>query len=615
MKAIYIALGLLLATCLASTSLSAQWVKQTLPTTVGTPHMTYPGTHSAPQKDLLWLAALDFLPDTTRVLPLQTVRTADAGRTWQVSTVVPNASDLYYSLTPVNNQIAYLSTSNYNTGESIVYRTTNGGNTWQALAVRPHTFLNTSIFFDAQNGLLVCDPDSLGAVFLHTADGGNTWTRGATNNLPKNRPQEFFDGTNYQRIGNTLFSPTYDFETGEKRFWRSLDRGKTWTAGEWYADSESILILNFIFTDDRHGIAVAGFKKDDKVYSTTDGGATWQYAGKTPALLSGGPMGYLPGTHQIVGIFTDDARKMLFSAITNDHGKTWHSHKDLSPYKLDPIYEEAFGVAAFAWTNFEIIDNRTAWAKFSRTEFYRYDGSAPLVPEQPDLDLALAADHEGLPLWSSVKYTLTVTNRGIAKASAVRIDWLPPYKRTNEGADPFAFQAGYASKGRLDTWRGIWTVPELDPGESATATYHLYVVKNNADVTQSAQVMAVTERDVDSAPGNMTATSTEDDEVRFISKAPQRLDGGAEARSTSPQTFLSISPNPAHERAFFTIADASAREWSLRVLNEAGQLVHAQTGRQVQVAELNTAALPAGHYTVHFDNGTTQKVERLVVQH
>jgi hypothetical protein len=56
------------------------------------------------------------------------------------------------------------------------------------------------------------------------------------------------------------------------------------------------------------------------------------------------------------------------------------------------------------------VDNRTAWAKFSHTTIHRYDGTAPLVPEQPDLDLSLTASNDELPLWTPTRYTLKVTN-------------------------------------------------------------------------------------------------------------------------------------------------------------------------------------------------------------
>ena len=176
---------------------------------------------------------------------------------------------------------------------------------------------------------------------------------------------------------------------------------------------------NLIFTDANNGFWIQGeVTPDNRAFYTTDGGQKWQPSGTLPGIISGGPMSYVPKTNNIVAVFEDTTRRMIYSAITNDYGKTWHTKKDLASYKPDSIYFDLFGIRPFAWTNLDIIDNNTAWAKFSRKDFYRYDNAAPIVPEKPDLDIELTADNNGLPLWGAVKYTLTIKNRGISKAGS-----------------------------------------------------------------------------------------------------------------------------------------------------------------------------------------------------
>jgi len=594
--------------CLLASSVSAQWVQQELPSFFGTPQMLYPGKRSAPEKDVLWTLCYNFGNDTIGIPAIQSLRTDNNGATWQVSEVIPDKTALFYVLTPVNGQLAYMTTHSFINGENKVYRTTDGGANWNALSIQPETFLNQAVFFNTRDGLLVCDPDSLGVVMLYTNDGGDTWQRHDPTDMPKTRAQEFFDGGIYQVIGDVVFQATTDYETGERRMWRSLDQGKTWTAGEWFVNP-TFFVANYIFTDENNGITF--YSADgDQVFSTADGGATWQPTGEFPAPISSGPLGWLPNTNQVMGIFTDTIQQVLFSAITNDYGKTWHTRKDLGAYTLDDIY--APGTPPFAWSNLEILDNRTAWAKFSRTTIHRYDGIEPLVPEQPDLDLSLTASNEELPLWKPIKYTLKVTNRGINSATGVRINWLPPFKRVGTGPEPFAFVTSSASKGRFDTWNGIWTLPELAPGESATATCDLFVVKNNQDVLQMAQVLTCNEDDVDSTPGNMTDVAKEDDEVQFINKATTA--NNAASSSSTHESALALNPNPTDDKVAFTVTDFSDNNWSLKVINEAGQLVFEQQGSQIQVIDFNTAQLPTGIYFVHFDNGMLKQVETLLIQ-
>ncbi len=267
------------------------------------------------------------------------------------------------------------------------------------------------------------------------------------------------------------------------------------------------------------------------------------------------------------------------------------------------------------FTNLDIVDNNAAWGRFSRNEFVRYESATPLVPEQPDLDLELKADNEGLPLYGYVKYTLSVRNRGISPATGVKINWLPPYKRTNNGTAPYAFTSAYSDKGRYDSWNGVWTIDKLDAGAIGTASFHLFVLDNSRDVSQTAQVTACNEKDLDSSPNNMVGAAKEDDEVGYISKARNNM---ADLPNDIARTIYSdfdVSPNPVRDRINITINPKKDTDWSIRVLNNIGQMVYTQSGLYSKNIEVDAQNFENGLYIIEYQSEGERKIEKVMIQH
>ena len=78
-------------------------------------------------KNVLWLPTVDALPDSTRVNPIEFVRTADGGKTYQKGIILPNNKEYYYVLHPFDATTAYLSAFEFATGVSSILRTVDGG--------------------------------------------------------------------------------------------------------------------------------------------------------------------------------------------------------------------------------------------------------------------------------------------------------------------------------------------------------------------------------------------------------------------------------------------------------------------------------------------------------
>jgi photosystem II stability/assembly factor-like uncharacterized protein len=597
-------------------SVSAQWVKQTLPNTIGISHLDNPGQKKGTiGKNYLLMLTRNIGNDSNRLGNVEAVRTSDGGKSYRVGNLPFTNIGYHYAPQLLDAKTAFVSTTSYETGETAIHRSIDSGATWQMLPYHPEGFLNAAIFYDANNGIAILDPDSLGAYFTYTTDGGTTFTRLPQTNVPRVGAHELFYGGLHQIIGDVIFQPSFDSETGEWRMWRSIDRGRNWTASEIWLEEHSPWGPVTFFTDKNNGFYLSGETTPNPVAMyTTDGGNTWKASGDLPGVPSGGVLSSVPNTDNIMCIFEDEKRGMLFSAATNDFGKTWHSKKDLASYTPDSVYLN-FGIPLFGWSNLDIVDNNTAWAKFSRTELYRYNSSTPLIPEKPDLDLELKADNDGLPLYGSVKYTLTVKNRGISPATGVKINWLPPYKRTNNGAGAYAYQSAYSDKGHYDSWNGVWSLDKIEAGASATATFHLFVVKNNENVTQTAQVMACNESDLDSAPNNMSGAAKEDDEVGFAALASTNLLALPNDAFKTKTPEFTVSPNPAKYKINVFINADTDNSWSIRVLNNVGQIVYTQKGQSNGLVDIDAKGLVNGLYLVEYEALGERKVEKIMVQH
>ena len=589
------------------TTAFAQWKKQNLPPLDDMLYFPF-----AKGKKVMWARTVNYAQDTTHTGRLESIRTTDGGKTYKTQILFDDINGYDCAIYPFNDNTAYMVAAKLSEPVYYFRRTVDTGATWQDMSYQPTTFPDIVHFFDENDGVLLSDPDSIGANIVYTSDGGNTFTRLPQTNVPAmDVNSEFFIiGGNLQVIGNTLFTTSVNFTNGLWRVWRSTDRGRNWTAGEWFDTGP--FIPRVTYTDDNNGMIQRGVStiSGTSLY-THDGGATWQEGFQMPGLNTF-YLNTIPKTETIFSVFMDTDRTMLFSAATNDLGKTWHSQKDIMTYEPDSIFYP--DIPPFVYSLGDIVDNNTAWAKFGREGLYRYESTTPLVSELPDLDLQLTADNDGLPLYGSVKYTLTVKNRGISPATGVKINWLPPYKRTNNGAGAFAYQSAYASTGWYDSWNGVWSVDQLNGGASATATFHLFVVDNTKDVTQTAQVIATNETDLDSSPNNMSGAAKEDDEVGYISHTNNVGTIRFEPHKEKMIDFA-ISPNPAVDKLTIAIYPATEKDWSVRVLNSIGQTVISQKGQNTQLLDLDVKNLEAGLYIVEYLSDGDRKIEKVLIQH
>ncbi len=208
-------------------------------------------------------------------------RTNDGGSTWTESYVndpnVPNAgsslplSGLKNGLAATNMQTAWISGTIYTPGVIYLYRSDDGGATWQQVPVQipngydqamfdalPPRFASSATAFlpitaSSQNGVML-------TIYV-SRDGGNTWV-GTPTMVPQGGQTDFIDAKNGFVWNGTAFYVTHDGAQTWTTVTPDIKFTDSFAGMDFVSASKGWIITN----DGSGGYAL---------YVTTDGGATW----------------------------------------------------------------------------------------------------------------------------------------------------------------------------------------------------------------------------------------------------------------------------------------------------------------------------------------------------
>jgi subtilisin family serine protease/photosystem II stability/assembly factor-like uncharacterized protein len=244
-------------------------------------------------------------------------RSLDGGRTWtRVS--APTSNNLY-CINALNENVAIVG-DGPDAGPARLYRTTNGGQSWQVVN-ESGSFWNVIHFFDAQNGIAQSDPVSptSGFILVRTADGGATWTPIAQQVAAGNG--EFGLVGSMQFVGNAGW-----FGTNQGRVFRSTDAGNTWSSTTAAGNNDWLLVVSF--ASPNTGV-VGGYTLQNQQIAnsvlrrTTDGGQTWGATATPSALAFFGGTGVSELGHLWLSAFSAQGPN-IFTSL--DAGATWLRH-------------------------------------------------------------------------------------------------------------------------------------------------------------------------------------------------------------------------------------------------------------------------------------------------
>jgi photosystem II stability/assembly factor-like uncharacterized protein len=189
------------------------------------------------------------------------IHTSDGGQTWGIQkTGISN--DLFSVTFPDKNHGWALCIDDYY--NSIILKTTNGGNYWSNSVFYGNDVLSTILFIDSLNGWAGGYTGSI----LYTTDGGNNWNNSAIDTL-SGIP-----------IYNFLFlNKNYGFSSGGRFdrtgvIWKTTDGGRNWSG-----QSIAIDPVQSLFAIDSLNIEGIGgdFEFGAAIVKTTDAGVSWNY--------------------------------------------------------------------------------------------------------------------------------------------------------------------------------------------------------------------------------------------------------------------------------------------------------------------------------------------------
>ncbi len=203
------------------------------------------------------------------------IHTTDGGQTW-INQFYQISSHIY-SLYFINADTGWAAGGDIasfpnNYPETIIYKTTDGGYTWDLQYYEQYSpILHDIYFFNSNNGYALG-----GAYLFHTTDGGAVWTQQTVSVGNVFNGMYFADQNTGWVSGESTTISNY-----HGVIYKTTDGGNTWNGTTLGAD-EKLSDINF--SDDLHGWVV-GFSENDSsgvIYYTSDGGSNWSLQ-NTPA--------------------------------------------------------------------------------------------------------------------------------------------------------------------------------------------------------------------------------------------------------------------------------------------------------------------------------------------
>jgi photosystem II stability/assembly factor-like uncharacterized protein len=232
-----------------------------------------------------------------------------------------------HSLSSIGADYAWLTTKS-----GRLFRTTNGGKTWNITPLRPGNEAKILFFLDAKLGWMVSRKREI----WHTIDSGDTWT------LLTSLKNDSADDYVIPPEDIYFVDPSHGWITDPTTVWRTENGGKNWQCYYPSSNSQGISELRYC---NKFATTQYGWLGGDHgaTYVTSDGGKTWQAntlgSGDTPF----SDAGLIESKHAWL-IATDGT--LYFS---EDYGKAWKLQSDALNYSDCIILSAYFVSETHGW--------------------------------------------------------------------------------------------------------------------------------------------------------------------------------------------------------------------------------------------------------------------------
>ncbi len=259
----------------------------------------------------LWAAAID----NTGAISDQFTRSTDGGETWTAGTF--NAGTGLSMLFAIDDMICW---AVFNTGaDQGLYKTTDGGITWVNMnaGYGGSSFANVICFVNDDDGFAQGDPVDGYYELYTTIDGGDTWTRVPSANIPAPTTGEYGITGNYFMVGDNIW-----WGTNQGRIYYSNDKGYNWNVT--LTPFGTTNVVSCVFSDAQNGFAFRSYLNmglEPEINVTTDGGLTY-----TSVMVTGDMyaryFSYVPGT---TSTFVGSSSELGFegASYSEDGGYNW----------------------------------------------------------------------------------------------------------------------------------------------------------------------------------------------------------------------------------------------------------------------------------------------------
>jgi hypothetical protein len=274
--------------------------------------------------------------------------TTNGGASWNPGIIdVGNTALQITNISPVSGTTAWVGAFDSTDGLGGVFKTSDGGATWEpqnadGFTTVGESWFNVVHFFNANVGLTMGDPEGGEFEIYKTINGGTDWTRIAGSALPNPLSGEYGYNGGYAAAGGSFW-----FTTNKGRVYRTTDQGVTWTVAQAPITDFGGAAQNgrIYFSDANNGYlqknVVAGAVTTRTYATTTNGGTTWS----TPVPFTGTRfiLNYIPGTTTMVAT---SAAAPVGTSVSTDNGATW---TDIEPTGIEQRGASAFLNLTTGW--------------------------------------------------------------------------------------------------------------------------------------------------------------------------------------------------------------------------------------------------------------------------
>jgi len=358
---------LLLFTCLASLfSLGSNaqiWIEQNsmLPNVSEGVRDIFPVNDN-----VLWIIGYDGSGGGANLLDFAV--SSDGGNTFTNGTVGTDTTYQFSNITAVSADTAWVAMFDQivTTGGGI-WRTIDGGANWVqqgvGLIYDSLSFPDVVHFWNGNEGVSIGDPNNGYFEIYTTVDGGDTWNRVPTGNIPNEISGEAGITDWYDVIGDNVW-----FWTNKGRLFHSTDKGYNWTVSS-VMNLPSTSGMSVRFFDAMNGFAQSYESATGAFLNarrTSNGGATWTPVAPVGTVYSS-DMTIIPNTGVIVT--TGAATGFYGSGFSLDSGLTWTDidagiqHTALGSSSYNGLWSGGFSTGTtggiFKWDGYNMGVNQT----------------------------------------------------------------------------------------------------------------------------------------------------------------------------------------------------------------------------------------------------------------